>query len=89
MLIVRASTVKSKDNSANAESVKTSAQPSPTTNKTEPPGGEAVAASGSQTTTPTTPQTAQAQKVFYLICGFCRWTTRDAGIPDATISVLK
>ena len=30
--------------------------------------------------------TVPPQKVFYLMCGFCRWTTRDAGIPDATIS---
>lgn len=23
-----------------------------------------------------------AQKAYYLICGFCRWSTRDSGIPD-------
>lgn len=25
---------------------------------------------------------ATAKKVFYLACGFCRWSTRDVGIPD-------
>jgi hypothetical protein len=20
--------------------------------------------------------------MFYLVCGFCRWTTREAGLPD-------
>ncbi|CAF0759649.1 unnamed protein product [Brachionus calyciflorus] len=38
---------------------------------------------------PATPQQSpqapqQGQKVFYLICVFCRWTTRDVGIPDVT-----
>ena len=28
----------------------------------------------------------QSQKVFYLICGCCRWSTRDANVPDATSS---
>jgi hypothetical protein len=28
----------------------------------------------------------QSQKVYYLICGFCRWSSRDVGIPDATSS---
>ena len=28
-----------------------------------------------------TPKSA-AKKVFYLACGFCRWTSRDVGIPD-------
>ncbi len=22
------------------------------------------------------------KKMFYLVCGFCRWTTREAGLPD-------
>ncbi|KAI0235971.1 Dynactin subunit 4 [Lamellibrachia satsuma] len=30
-----------------------------------------------------TPKSA-AKKVFYLACGFCRWTSRDVGIPDQT-----
>jgi C4-type Zn-finger protein len=25
---------------------------------------------------------ATAKKVFYLACGFCRWSTRDVAIPD-------
>ena len=31
-------------------------------------------------------QPTPAQKVFYLMCGFCRWTTRDVKMPDATNS---
>lgn len=23
-----------------------------------------------------------AQKTYYLLCGFCRWSTRESGIPD-------
>lgn len=38
-------------------------------------------ASQATTTTPTTPV---ATKVYYLMCSFCRWTTRDVGIPDVT-----
>lgn len=26
------------------------------------------------------------RKVFYLICGFCRWSTREAGIPDQNLA---
>jgi dynactin 4 len=29
-------------------------------------------------------QQQQSQKYFYLLCGFCRWTTREAGISDST-----
>jgi len=32
------------------------------------------------------PAPLQSQKVFYLVCGFCRWSTREAGVPDATIT---
>lgn len=35
------------------------------------------------TTTPA-PTTPVATKVYYLMCSFCRWTTRDVGIPDVT-----
>lgn len=31
-----------------------------------------------------TPTTPVATKVYYLMCSFCRWTTRDVGIPDVT-----
>ncbi|XP_041363984.1 dynactin subunit 4-like [Gigantopelta aegis] len=31
--------------------------------------------------TPTTPK-----KMYYLACGFCRWTTRDVAIPDQTVA---
>lgn len=34
------------------------------------------------------PQQPHIPKVFYLMCGFCRWSTRDAGIPDALSSLL-
>jgi dynactin-4 len=38
--------------------------------------------------TPTTGMSvsSQSQKVYYLICGFCRWSSRDVGISDATTS---
>lgn len=38
--------------------------------------------------TPTTPMptTPVATKVYYLMCSFCRWTTRDVNIPDVTTS---
>ena len=36
-------------------------------------------------TSPST--TTQSQKVFYLMCGFCRWTTRDVGIADVTTGI--
>lgn len=29
-----------------------------------------------------------AKKVFYLACGFCRWSTRDVGIPDSNTGTL-
>jgi hypothetical protein len=42
---------------------------------------------GSDTGAAATPNSPpQTQKVFYLMCGFCHWTTRESGIPDATIS---
>ena len=25
------------------------------------------------------------KKMYYLVCGFCRWTTRDAGIEDKPV----
>ena len=25
------------------------------------------------------------KKMFYLVCGFCRWTTREAGLPDQPV----
>jgi len=28
------------------------------------------------------PQKANVKKMHYLTCGFCRWTTRDVGLPD-------
>lgn len=56
-------------------------------------GSSIAAKTASPSTTPTptssspeTQQVQQPQKVFYLACGYCRWSTRDAGIPDATIS---
>ena len=39
--------------------------------------------SPSPPTTDATKLAGQAgQKVFYLMCVFCRWSTRDVGIPD-------
>lgn len=31
---------------------------------------------------PEEPGKTMAQKAYYLTCSFCRWTTRDSGIPD-------
>ena len=27
-----------------------------------------------------------AKKVYYLACAFCRWTSRDIGLPDQTVA---
>ena len=27
-----------------------------------------------------------AKKMYYLVCGFCRWTTRDIGLPDQPVA---
>lgn len=29
------------------------------------------------------PEKLIAKKLYYLACGFCRWTSRDAGLPDS------
>jgi dynactin-4 len=29
------------------------------------------------------PEKMVAKKLYYLACGFCRWTSRDAGLPDS------
>ena len=31
----------------------------------------------------------QAKKVYYLACGFCRWSSRDVGIEDKSVGELK
>lgn len=33
---------------------------------------------------PQEPGRTVPKKVYYLVCGFCRWTSRDVGIPDQT-----
>ena len=33
---------------------------------------------------PDDPGKSTPKKMYYLACGFCRWTTRDVGIPDKT-----
>jgi len=40
---------------------------------------------GSTSTTPDAKGGA-SKKVFYLACGFCRWSSRDVGIPDQTVA---
>jgi len=40
---------------------------------------------GSTSATPDTKGGA-SKKVFYLACGFCRWSSRDVGIPDQTVA---
>lgn len=37
-----------------------------------------------QVPNPQEPNKTIAKKVYYLVCGFCRWTSRDVGIPDQT-----
>jgi dynactin-4 len=42
---------------------------------------------GTSSTEPSSTQQQQTpQKVYYLSCAFCRWTTRDVGIPDVLSS---
>ena len=31
----------------------------------------------------------QAKKVYYLACGFCRWSSRDVGIEDKSVGELR
>ena len=31
----------------------------------------------------------QAKKVYYLACGFCRWSSRDVAIEDKSVGELK
>ena len=31
----------------------------------------------------------QAKKVYYLACGFCRWSSRDVGIEDKSVGEWK
>ncbi|XP_022100391.1 dynactin subunit 4-like [Acanthaster planci] len=35
---------------------------------------------------PSDPSKATTKKVYYLACGFCRWTSRDAGISDKEVA---
>ena len=42
------------------------------------PGGKAPAEGESGKKT--------AKKMYYLVCGFCRWTTRDIGLPDQPVA---
>lgn len=44
-------------------------------------------ATGIAVPNPEDPTKTIPQKVFYMACGFCRWTTRDGGIPDQRTSV--
>lgn len=34
---------------------------------------------------PDDPGKPNPKKMYYLACGFCRWTTRDVGIPDQSV----
>jgi hypothetical protein len=90
LLMIRASTVKTnKDGAVLSTSTHSSASNSLQTTPTDPLVGQqqqqqqtlsvpgAAAAAAAQ---------PQVQKVFYLMCGFCRWTTRDVGLPDAQAS---
>ena len=35
---------------------------------------------------PDDPSKMVAKKVYYLACAFCRWTSRDIGLPDQTVA---
>merc|ERR1719284_643469 len=35
---------------------------------------------------PEDPTKMVAKKVYYLACAFCRWTSRDIGLPDQTVA---
>lgn len=79
--MIRASTAKNKEAIAAAAAAAAAA-------------AEAAKASPSTTAegaaaTPAQQPPTQLPKVFYLMCGFCRWSTRDAGIPDALSSVYS
>lgn len=37
-----------------------------------------------QVPNPQEPNKTIPKKVYYLVCGFCRWTSRDVGIADQT-----
>nr|CAD7425528.1 unnamed protein product [Timema monikensis] len=38
------------------------------------------------TPNPDDPKKVTTHKVYYLVCGFCRWTSRDIGLPDQTVA---
>nr|CAD7266176.1 unnamed protein product [Timema shepardi] len=38
------------------------------------------------TPNPDDPKKVITRKVYYLVCGFCRWTSRDIGLPDQTVA---
>lgn len=80
LLMIRASTSKNKEAIAAAAAAAATAS---TPSSASESGGSAAQTPASQ---PATPQVPQLPKVFYLMCGFCRWSTRDAGIPDALSS---
>ena len=35
------------------------------------------------------PSKTVPKKVYYLACAFCRWTSRDVGIPDQAVGMLR
>nr|CAD7203091.1 unnamed protein product [Timema douglasi] len=41
------------------------------------------------TPNPDDPKKVITRKVYYLVCGFCRWTSRDIGLPDQTVGIGK
>lgn len=45
-------------------------------------------ATSAQVPDPQDPSKTISKKVYYLICGFCRWTSRDVGIPDQTTGII-
>lgn len=55
-------------------------------------GSKSLAASAGASPAPATPEgkptpetKAATRKVYYLSCTFCRWNTRDVGIPDQSV----
>ncbi|CAN8020349.1 unnamed protein product [Ixodes persulcatus] len=45
-----------------------------------------VRATSVQVQTPEDPNKTVAKKVYYLACGFCRWTTKDVGMADQPVA---
>lgn len=48
-----------------------------------------VRAVSSSTPHPEDPAKLVSKKLYYLACGFCRWTSREASIPDQSTGTVS